>query len=88
MYPPCRFVEVWRYSHVLAPEVLDEYIAHTVQPEDRQEWMKDHEITMSLFLAPHILLMSIPFIGESQPATFVTGCRLCIASHNARPNAP
>eukprot|EP00891_Asterochloris_glomerata_P005857 jgi/Astpho2/5857/Aster-x1328 len=62
---PCvvRFVEIWRYSHVLAPEVLDEYIAHTVQPEHRQEWMRDHEITISLFLAPHILLMSIPFIG-------------------------
>ena len=89
MFSPCRFVEVWRYSHVLAPEVLDEYIAHTVQPEQRQEWMKDHEITMALFLAPHILLMSIPFIGESisavQPAKLATSCRQCTASHDAGP---
>ena len=82
---------MWRYSHVLAPEVLDEYIAHTVQPEHRQEWMRDHEITLSLWFLPPILLMSIPFVGEYQCCAACHACHQLQTVHcqpQCRVNAP
>ncbi|KAL3159539.1 hypothetical protein ABBQ38_009954 [Trebouxia sp. C0009 RCD-2024] len=62
------FVEVWRASKILAPEVLDGYISHTVLHKDRPAFFRKHEVIISAFLAPQILLMSVPVIG---PIVFV-----------------
>lgn len=36
----CRFVEVWRASKILAPEVLDAYMSHTVHHKDRPAFFR------------------------------------------------
>jgi hypothetical protein len=63
-----RFVEVWRAAHLLAGEVLDSYVTHRIPPEQRSAWFRQHDVTLALFLAPHVMLMSIPIVG---PLLFV-----------------
>lgn len=35
-----RFVEVWRASKILAPEILDPYLSHTVSYQDRAAFFR------------------------------------------------
>lgn len=35
-----RFVEVWRASKILAPEVLDAFLSHTVSYQDRAAFLR------------------------------------------------
>ncbi|KAA6424248.1 MAG: hypothetical protein FRX49_05460 [Trebouxia sp. A1-2] len=67
---PCviKFVEVWRASRILAPEILDPYLSHTIPHQDRAAFFRQNEVTINAFLAPQVLLMSIPFVG---PIIFV-----------------
>lgn len=47
----CRFVEVWRASKILAPEVLDGYISHTVLHKDRPAFFRYSETVACLYKA-------------------------------------
>lgn len=45
----CRFVEVWRASKILAPEVLDAYMSHTVLHQDRPAFFRYYQHSLSAF---------------------------------------
>ncbi|DBA86033.1 TPA: hypothetical protein ACH3X1_005561 [Trebouxia sp. C0004] len=63
-----KFVEVWRASRILAPEILDPYLSHTIPHQDRAAFLRQNEVTINAFLAPQVLLVSIPYVG---PLIFV-----------------
>lgn len=63
-----KFIEVWRASRILAPEVLEPYLAHNVPHADRAAFFRANEFTINAFLAPQMLLMTVPIVG---PIVFV-----------------
>ncbi|KAL0036741.1 hypothetical protein WJX79_008135 [Trebouxia sp. C0005] len=62
---PCviKFVEVWRASRILAPEILDPYLSHTIPHQDRAAFFRQNEVTINAFLAPQEVYLS----GQGNP---------------------
>ncbi|KAK9863270.1 hypothetical protein WJX84_009069 [Apatococcus fuscideae] len=63
-----RVVEIWRAANLLGQELLGDYISRSVPYAERKKWWREHGLTVTVFLVPHVALMALPMVG---PLAFI-----------------